>query len=279
MRQWQDAGKRLSGLQRTLYFELESLRQRDATRLVDAVRSTTKNNFPIDNWSRVLDYRYSLAPLSIVGSTRLDGGRFNIGAELNPVAFSAFPALYLAEDFQTAFRERFGSNPGIRYAELSGEERALRRVDSFTQVRVRGLVETVLDIGDLAALQPIVEVLKGFALPKVVPQTARKLGLRQAPWLIRSAVSLQRQLLNPNWRMLPSQFDLPANSQVFGRLAAAAGVHGILYPSVRNSQQHCLALFPQNWSSSNSFVEVADRVPEAARLTRIDGTSEYRYDR
>ena len=73
--------------------------------------------------------------------------------------------------------------------------------------------------------------------------------------------------------MLPMQYDLPSNSQVFGRIAAAAGVHGILYPSVRVEGRQCLALFPQNWRSSGSYIEVMDPSPAEARLVRIDATS------
>jgi hypothetical protein len=73
--------------------------------------------------------------------------------------------------------------------------------------------------------------------------------------------------------MLPQQFDLPSNSQIFGRIAAAAGLHGILYPSARQVAKRCLALFPQNWADSGSFVEVGDEAPQDARLTRIDATT------
>jgi hypothetical protein len=69
------------------------------------------------------------------------------------------------------------------------------------------------------------------------------------------------------------QFDLPSNSQIFGRLVSGAGIHAILYPSTRASPQRCLALFPQNWAGSASFVEVIDAMPEEARVTRIHGSS------
>jgi hypothetical protein len=122
-------------------------------------------------------------------------------------------------------------------------------------------------------LRPIVDIIKEFQLPKIVAQTARKLGLRQSPWLIRSATTLQRQLLHPNWRMLPMQFDLPSNSQIFGCLASAAGIHGILYPSSRDSMHHCIALFPQTWAGSTSFIEVSDYAPVGIQRVRIDGKS------
>ncbi len=279
MREWKDVATRLGALHRILYFELESLRQRDESRLIDAVRVASSSSFVVDSWSRVVDYRYSLEPLSVDGSLKSIGGRFNIGAELSPGAFTAFPALYLAENYPTAFQERFGSLPGMHSSGLTGEELALRKVDSFTQVRVRGFLENVLDVGDLSALKPIADIIKEFPLPKAVPATVRRLKISRTPWLIRSPLTLQRQLLHPAWRMLPMQFDLPSNSQIFGRLASAAGVHGILFPSARSPRHQCLALYPQNWAGSTSYVEVADGAPNAARLVRIDGTSEYRYDR
>lgn len=108
-------------------------------------------------------------------------------------------------------------------------------------------------------------------MPSKVVTLARQLGLRRPPGLVRSSRALQLQLLSKNWRMLPVQFDLPSNSQIFGRLVSGAGVHGILYPSVRNPAGRCLALFPQNWASSDSFVEIMDPAPSGSRLLRLDG--------
>ena len=73
--------------------------------------------------------------------------------------------------------------------------------------------------------------------------------------------------------MLPMQYDLPANCQVFGRLASAAGLHAIRYPSARQEGRQCLAMFPQNWGVSACCVEVADAVPPEARLVRLDATT------
>lgn len=271
LHQWLAAKTNLDSLQRALYFELEPLRQRNEARLLDALLSQALPSFSFDGWSRIVDYRYGLEPLSIAGSLKGEGGRFNIGSELSPGAFTAFPALYIAEDFETAFRERFGGPLETRPAELSAQELALRTPGSFTQVRLRGVIENLIDVGNLETLKAFASVLREFPIPRDVRQFARKLGLRPPPTLIRSPVTLQRQLLHPNWRMLPQQFDLPANSQIFGRVAAAAGIHGILYPSTRHVAKRCIALFPQNWAESGSFVEVIDVAPEGARLIRVDG--------
>jgi RES domain-containing protein len=271
LRQWLAAKANLDALQRALYFELEPLRQSNEGRLLDALRSRALASFSFEGWSRIVDYRYALEPLSVAGSLKGEGGRFNIGGDLSPAAFTAFPALYVAEDYEAAFRERFATSTSPRPRGLSAQELALRTPGSFTQLRLRGLAESVIDVGDLEALRPFVSILREFPIPRDARQIARRLGVRPPPWLIRSPVTLQRQLLHPNWRMLPQQFDLPSNSQIFGRIAAAAGLHGILYPSARQLSKRCLALFPQNWADSGSFVEVADDVPQGARLTRIDG--------
>lgn len=127
-----------------------------------------------------------------------------------------------------------------------------------------------MDLSELRSLQPFATVLRKFSLPDHIRRLSRELGMRSPPFLVRSAGALQRQLLLSDWRVLPAQFDLPSNSQVFGRIAAAAGAHGTLYPSARHAGKQCLALFPQNWKSSTSYVEVRDGAPTGARLTRLD---------
>ncbi|MGH8260496.1 MAG: RES domain-containing protein, partial [Steroidobacteraceae bacterium] len=274
LRRWLASAKALTELNTVQFFGLELERQRRSEDLIEAIRASLVPGEPFEKWARIVDYRYCLAPLSIVGSLKDDGGRFNIGAGLNPAAFPAFPALYIAEDYPTASRERFGTDfETVRRDGLAPHELALRTPGSFTHVALRGQLELVLDVGDLSALQRIAAVLREFSLPDRVRQLARRLGMRAPPGLVRTPRALQRQLLHPNWRVLPAQFDLPANSQVFGRIAAAAGAHGIRYPSVRQGNRYCLALFPQNWSATSSFVEVMDGAPSTARLLRIDGTT------
>ena len=273
LRKWLQAAESLGRLQTALHFGLESARQAHGHALLDAIRAGACNAFEFQDWSRIVDFRFSLEPLSVVGSTIGEGGRFNIGRRLSPGTFSPFPALYVAEDFSTAYREKFGQAPEEAANGLTEAVLALRRPASFAQVQVRGRLDLLINVGDLAALEPFVDVIRRFALPPEVASASRPLNLRRPPGMVRSVTGLQRQLLSRNWRMLPMQYDLPSNSQVFGRIAAAAGVHGILYPSVRVEGRQCLALFPQNWRSSGSYIEVMDPSPAEARLVRIDATS------
>lgn len=274
LHQWKIAAQRMEALQRSLHFGLEIQRQRSEGPLLEAMRSCSSSNFAASGYSRIVDYQYSLDPLSTAGSKKAEGGRFNVGAGLSPGVFTAFPALYCAEDYPTAFLEKFGSSESVHPNGLSGADLALRTPVSFTQVRLNVHLETVLDISEHATLKPLVEILREFEVPKSVTQTARKLGLKRPPWLIRSSNSLQIQLLDRNWRVRPMQFDLPANSQIFGRMVVAAGIHGILYPSSRALAKRCLALFPQNWGGSLSFVEVVDPKPPEARMIRLDGRND-----
>jgi hypothetical protein len=132
LRQWLAAKANLDAIQRALYYDLEPLRQRNEAQLLDALRSQALPSFSFEGWSRIVDYRYGLQPLSLAGSLKGEGGRFNIGADLSPGTFTGFPALYVAEDYEAAFRERFSASSAAKPGGLTAEELALRSPGSFT---------------------------------------------------------------------------------------------------------------------------------------------------
>jgi RES domain-containing protein len=268
LHKWLEASYGIDALHRLLFFDLESLRQRDGQKLLDAVRAGARSGFQFESWSRIVDYRYSLSPLSTAGSVKDVGGRFNFGEALSPGTFSPFPALYIADSYATAFKERYGLDHTISLDGLTAIDFALRKPSSFTQVRVYGHLDLVIDVGNGNALQPLVDVIKKFSMPKAATTLARRLNFKP-PTLIRTSRTLQSHLLHPNWRTTPAQFGIPSNSQIFGRLIAAAGVHGILYPSSRKAEGRCLALFTQNWRHSSSFVKLVDVPPDGAGPTHV----------
>jgi RES domain-containing protein len=272
LHKWREASQSIDALQRLLFFDLESLRQRDGQKLLDAIRAGARTGFEFKDWSRIVDYRYSLDPLSATGSIKDVGGRFNFGAALTPSSFSPFPALYVADRYATAFQEKFGVDPSASLNGLAAVDLALRTPSSFTQIRVRGRLDLVIDVEDATALQPLVDVIKRFCMPKAVITLARRLQLKP-PGLVRSTKVLQRHLLHANWRITPVQFGIPSNSQIFGKLAAAAGMHGIVYPSSRKAEGRCLALFTQNWTESGSFIEIVDIAPNRAATTVLKGST------
>jgi RES domain-containing protein len=266
--QWRAAARNLERYSNSLFFDLERHRARHSGELIDAIRASAKGPIEFQGWARLVDHRYTNVPLSVDGSVKGDGGRFNIGQALNPASYTPFPALYVAEDFSTSYRERFGIDRESSAAGLAAGELMLRRASSFTSVALDIRLELLVDVGDLEALRATAAVLRKFTMPASIQVMARALRLK-APGLVRTAAGLQRQLLARDWRIEPVQYGLPANSQIFGRLCAAAGIHGILYPSVRDGDKRCLALFPQNWAGSTSFVELIGPSPPEVRITRL----------
>ena len=144
IRQWNLRAAGLASIYSSLYFDLESSRQRDGQQLLDAIRRSAIQDFAINDWSRIVDYQYSLTPLSTAGSVLGVGGRFNIGGQIAPGTISPFTALYVAEDYDTAFKERFGSDPRSIHGGLSASELALRSPGSFSQVRLRGAARSIV---------------------------------------------------------------------------------------------------------------------------------------
>ena len=173
LRQWRSSAKNLTDLQTALFFGLELERQRNSQALIDAVRTNLVAGQPFERWARIVDYRYSSEPLSAAGSVKREGARFNMGAALNPVTFLPFPALYIAENYPTAFIERFGSDPTSSTRGLAPEELALRSPGSFTHVSLRGQIELVMDVRETQSLQQMAMVLRRFALPDRVRRLAR----------------------------------------------------------------------------------------------------------
>ena len=67
-------------------------------------------------------------------------------------------------------------------------------------------------------------------------------------------------------------FDVPSTCQVFGGLVMNAGIESILYNSAI-TQRECLAIFPQNFLNSSSFLELDDPIPSEEVQRRIDSTN------
>lgn len=242
LRQWRTGWKRYRDLYSELYFGLERQRAQCTDEIMDALRKNAAQPLALENWARIVDYQHGLAPLSIAGSLRSEGGRFNIGGRLNPAAFAPFGALYIADSHATAFAEKFDMRRGEMRDGLSAQDLALRTPASYSFVAIDGLIERCFDVGDRAALEDVVRIMAKFRTPPRVYRLARTIK-KVPPGLVQTAPRLQSELLHSTWDTLPMHFDLPSNSQIFGRLVHAAGFHGIAYPSGR-SPGRCLALFP-----------------------------------
>jgi hypothetical protein len=75
------------------------------------------------SWKRIISQQFSNGPLSTAGSVlNFPGGRFNIGKI--DTRFPQFPALYIAEDTETAYLECMGISRSEQIEGLSALELA-----------------------------------------------------------------------------------------------------------------------------------------------------------
>mgnify|MGYP005841013179 CR=1 FL=1 len=241
-----------------LYHHLEAQRQLNRSALIDALASTSSATIPDTPWYRLVDYAYALQPLSLLGSLT-QGGRFNVGRDLDATQFPVFPALYLGSGFETAYAEKFGVV--AQCAELAAHELALRTPESFAAVRARLRARRLFDLRNAANLTAFASIIRRFRMGAELNALAKKLG-KKPPWLIQNANQLFAVLLATDWRALPIQFGIPANTQVFAGLLIEAGFEGVVYPSTKGNGQ-CVAVFPQNFSDTESSVDLVDALPSA----------------
>ena len=271
LKRWERASHALEEFQLDLYHGLESQRRRNKHELLAKLQSKLAAPLVLRNWVRIVDYYYCLDPLSAAGSLHDIGGRFNIGRDIGHAGFVTWPALYLAEDLETAYREKFQLPSGPTKSGLTPEELALREQNSFLAAKLGGRIDIVLDATDLQALRPFCEVIARFKVPTRARVLARQLGIT-APRLVRTASELQRALQSKKWRAIPTQFDLPATSQLFGSFARDAGYEAILYKSSLNGKR-CLAVFPEAFLNSESHLELQEPYPGKVAMPRLDQTT------
>jgi hypothetical protein len=224
--------------------------------------------FAFEGWQRAVKYRYSLEPLSANGSLNDPGGRFNIG-KIDPTRFTAFPGLYVAFDKKTAMAELLGGD--ARGQSLTAEDLALTNPTSITLVSVCGEIESALDVSNENSVAGFVSLIRRFQLSPELTREARKLGFGSLR-LARTSKEMVDELHNLWWRQWPMQYDVPSPSQIFGRIAADAGIEGVTYTSVL-TRQPCMVIYPQNFSNSASFIELVDPAPAETVSKRIDRTT------
>jgi len=248
------------------YSELAFQRTQIREQLKNSLRGKAAP-FEFQNWQRIVRYKHSLNPLSTRGSVTDPGGRFNVG-QIDPARYPVFPALYIASDKGTALAEVLGREQNT--GSLTPEELALTKPDSITAVSVSGKLESVLEIRERGNLLPFVNLIKGFKVSKSLVLKARK--LRFLLDLVKTPKVLGDVLEQRNWREWPMLYDVPSTCQVFGGIVMNAGIEGILYNSAI-TQRECLAIFPQNFLNSSSFLELDDEPPSAEVQRRVDSTN------
>lgn len=260
----------LDELHQLLYMAVEPQRARRRADLLTALNVKPAPPVTFERWVRIVEHRWTNCPLSSAGSLIGVGGRFNIGQDIDMSVPKPFPALYIGENHETAYKEHhqiaLNGNPTNG---LTPEDLALS--GSTSTLQMRGHVERVLDLTDPLALAPFCRIVAKFPLPAGIPRILRRL---RAPangvQMIRSPAVLQKALQYRNWRVWPVQFGIPSPSQQFAELAQAAGYEAIRYRSTKNPSGYCLAIFSASIGSDRTYVELADAHPPEVMHPRLD---------
>lgn len=263
LRTWKNIGEARLEFEIRRYHELEALRQLHHNDLIEALQNIAPTKLKLKNWSRIVDLQFSNQPLSAAGSL-ISGGRFNIGNDCDKSSVTRFPALYLAENHETAMLERFG---GTKQGQLSPSELALRQPQSYAHVRLKGEICAAFDLQGKNALTQFTKVISSFGLSSDLVALGKQVG-EKTPGIITDSRTLQTTLLAREWRFFPRQYGLPANPQIFAALIRDAGFEAIRYKSVKGGK-HCLAVFSDKFTDSDSVVALADEAPSSIAQTEL----------
>lgn len=246
--------------------ELAKQRKAIESEISQVLIQTSVSDLSFNSWQRSVKYKYGLHPFCTLGSLTDPGGRFNIG-DINPQNFPVFSALYIAYDKDTAFQETLGQVevPG---SGLTPREIALTSAGSITTFSLSGHLDKVFDVRSAKNLRKFVNLTKDFKVSQELIDMAKKLK-EPLPEIVRQPKMLHQYLHISDWREWPMKVDVPTTSQIFGQLVYFAGIEGILYKS-KLTGKDCLAIYPDNFGNSDSFVELDDDPPSSKIPTRID---------
>lgn len=253
------------------YSELAGQRKKIQEALIRILSESAIGPIERSQWQRAMKLKYALHPLSVVGSlSSQEGGRFSFGKKLNPLYFPSFPALYVAADRRTAEFELLcqdNHNSG-----LSNHDFSLTKTGSLAFVSVSFRLEKCFDLRESRALAKFTKKIRAFRLSPELRQMARSLDL-VAPRAITTTAELHKSLLDPNWREMPMNLDVPSNSQIFGQLLSEAGIEGVLYPS-RMTGLDSVAIFTRNLEKSDSWIKL-DEAPLIAAAPSMIGAGNF----
>lgn len=269
LHKWSILSKDLDELHDVLFFSLEPERRRLRSELIASLDAGVPIALQMQRWVRIVTYQYSHTPLSCAGSLQSYGGRFNVGVDVEESTLNPWSALYLAQDFETAFREKFALSSNETVNGLTPQELALEHGTSHSTVFVLGSLSRLFDIRDQVALRPLASILRKIEMPARARQLMKKLQIpSHALHMANNAKRIHDTVSKHNWRMWPVQFGLPAPSHILADLVRQAGYEGIIYRSSKGPGD-CVALFPDQLASA-SFVELADAGPPQVAHSRLD---------
>jgi hypothetical protein len=268
VRQWKHGQEQFIRVHWEWYSELAHQRSQILPELKSSLSEAATGPWLFSDYQRAVKLKWADDPLSVKGSISHIGGRFNIG-DIDRTKFSLFPALYLAKDKAAVLQELFQVDPAGREG-LTAEELALSESQSVALISCFGSLETLIDLSQPDRLKKFIKLIENFTISEHLVNEGKKLGIQISN--VFDSSTLLAALLYPNWRDFPMHVDVPSSSQIFGQLVAETGIDGIKYPSKYDGKD-CLAIFPQNFRSDDSFVQIMDETQPSLVRKRLDANN------
>ena len=169
-----------------------------------------------------------------------------------------FPALYVSSDFKTAFSEKFqqGENESDlhNFTEL---DFALRKPDSFSFYKIRLCLSKIIDLREMGPINNFYNAINHIEMPSVYEKRANTLKVFLG--IIKSSEQLKKSIFDPNYEQWDYWIDCPSSSQWFGHYTRLAGIQGVIYPSIRVEGGFNIAIFPDQFKDTSSYVALLDK--------------------
>ena len=106
LEEWKQNVDNVQKLNYKFFYCLHSQREAIYEKICESLKKNSSQTYRITDWHRIIGYRYTLNPLSCVGSLRWIGGRFNYGGAINDRTFPPFPCLYIDPVLPHSFSKR-----------------------------------------------------------------------------------------------------------------------------------------------------------------------------
>ena len=272
IQEWQSYGRAVRDYHYALFFDLEGQRAARHKDIRAALQRVPGIDVCINDWVRIVNFKYSLSALSPLGSLEWVGQRFNFGHEIDEARFPPFPALYIAQDFETAFREYHGLSQSETVKGLGAHELLLENAGSFVTLKLVGNVVNIFDLTSLPNLNAVCKIFAKFTLSNRVRDLERKAKRHPPTKLVRTPRNLLQSIMRDDWKAWPVHFDVPSNSQVFATMIIEAGFEGILYPSAKGRGK-CLAIFTRQLTHSSTQVSLHPDKPDGIQMAEINASN------
>lgn len=260
---------------KTWYDYLKGEREKHREEISEALIVSASANVDA-NLVRIVDLEYANHPLCTIGSVQGPGRRFNIGKRIRN--YSSFHCLYLAEDGETAYAEKFHYNKAQNFGNLSPTDLKLKP-QNMTDIAVVGVkvsLTNCLDLRDKENVRSFCEIISRIKPTKQLLDFSKTLGVLRLR-TIQVPGELLRSLFHNDFLKFHLLLDMPANSQWFGHYCYEAGIQCIIYPSLRSARGANYAVFIDNLKDSKSTVELSANAPYVAQHNRIINSESFEF--